>query len=134
MVEGARAEASTVPDEQHDGPPAYVRAAFTAPRTAWDSEAAAEAGRRSGEARRRKSEMTPEERAFDAIGKKLDALTGELIDAALGQGDFADLKLETRVTALQRLMEWRLGRPAAVKPKDEPDQPAVPDHGDALFE
>jgi len=115
------------------GVPAQVRAAYTAPRTAWDSETAAEAGRRSGEARKRKREMSPEERAFDAIGQKLGDLTAELIDAALGRGDFTDLKLETRVTALQRLMEWRLGRPASVKPKEEPDVPAVPD-GNSLFE
>ena len=36
--------------------------------------------------------------------------------------------------ALQRLMEWRLGRPASVKPKEEPDAPAVPADGEALFE
>ena len=116
------------------GVPAPVRAAYTAPATAWDSDAAAEAGRLSGEARKRKAEMTPEERAFDAIGKKLDKLTGELIEAALGQGDFTELKLETRVTALTRLLEWRLGRPASVKPKEEPDQPTVPQDGDSLFE
>jgi hypothetical protein len=77
--------------------------------------------------------MTPEERAFDAIGSKLDSLTNELIDAALGRGDFEGLKLETRVTALQRLMEWRLGKPASIKPKEEPDQPEHP-AGDELFE
>ena len=104
------------------------------PETVWDAESAAEAGRRSGESRRRKATMTPEERALDAIGRNLDGLTKELIDAALGRGDFEGLKLETRVTALQRLMEWRLGRPASVKPKEEPDAPAVPADGEALFE
>lgn len=109
-----------------------VRASFQAPPTAWDSETAAEAGRKSGEARRRKSTMSPEERALDAIGSKLSDLTSELIDAALGKGDFTDLKLETRVTALQRLMEWRLGRPASVKPKE--DLPAEPPAtGEDLF-
>lgn len=116
------------------GVPEPVRAAYTAPPTAWDAESAAEAGRKSGEARRRKAAMTPEERALDDIGRRLGDLTSELIDAALGQGDFADLKLETRVTALQRLMEWRLGRPASVKPKEDADTPAVPASGDDLFE
>jgi hypothetical protein len=116
------------------GVPEPVRAAYTAPPTAWTSETAAEAGRKSGEARRRKRLLSPEDRAFDAIGQKLGDLTKELIDAALGTGDFEDLKLETRVTALQRLMEWRLGRPAAVKPKEEPDSPAVPASGNDLFE
>jgi hypothetical protein len=78
--------------------------------------------------------MTPEERARDAIARKSDRLIGELIDAALGEGDFAELKLETRVTALQRLLEWQLGRPASTKPKEEPEGPAVPADGEALFE
>ena len=96
-----------------------VRHAFMAPPTAWDAESAAEAGRRSGEVRRRKAQMSPEERVHDAIRGKLDKLVGELIHAALGEDDFEDLKLETRVTALTRLLEWELGRPAAVKPKEE---------------
>lgn len=116
------------------GVPAPVRAAYTAPPTAWDAESAADAGRKSGEVRRRKATMTPEERAFDAIGSRLGDLTKELMDAALGKGDFEDLKLETRVTALTRLLEWRLGRPASVKPKEDPDQPTVPQDGDSLFE
>lgn len=101
---------------------------------AWDSASAAEAGRRSGEVRRRKREMSPEERVRDAISAKSDKLVSELIDAALGQGDFESLKLETRVTALQRLLEWQLGRPAAVKPKEDADAPTVPQDGESLFE
>ncbi len=128
------AESADVGAPSLEGVPGKVRAAYTAPPTAWDSEAAAEAGRKSGEARRRKAQMSPEDRALDAIGTRLGDLTSELIDAALGQGDFAELKLETRVTALQRLMEWRLGRPAAVKPKEDSDSPAVPASGDDLFE
>lgn len=77
--------------------------------------------------------MTPEERALEAIGNKTDRLVGELISAALGEGDFTDLKLDTRVTALTRLLEWKLGRPGAVKPKaEEPEE--TPAGGDALFE
>lgn len=119
--------------EHENAPGPAARAAFTAPSTAWTSETAAEAGRRSGEVRRRKRTMTPEERAMDAIGKHLDDLVKELVDAALGRGDFTELKLETRVTALQRLMEWRLGKPAAVKPKEEDPSPDEPS-GDELFE
>jgi hypothetical protein len=109
-----------------------VRHAFMAPPTAWTAEEAAEMGRRSGEARRRKAQMSPEERAHSAIRGKLDKLLSELIDAALGEGDFEELKLETRVTALQRLLEWELGRPAAVKPKEEAASDAPP-AGDELF-
>lgn len=96
-------------------------------------ESAREAGKRSGEVRRRRASMTPEERALESIAQKTPRLMGELIDAALGEGDFADLKLETRVTALTRLLEWKLGRPGSVKPKaDEPEE--EPPGGDALFE
>jgi len=109
-----------------------VRHAFMAPATAWDAESAAEAGRRSGEVRRRKALMSPEDRAHDAIRGKMDKLVSELIHAALGEDDFEDLKLETRVTALQRLLEWELGRPAAVKPKEEA-APEAPLSGDGLF-
>ncbi|MES2156047.1 MAG: hypothetical protein V4510_13015 [bacterium] len=110
-----------------------VRHAFMAPPTAWDAESAAEAGRRSGEVRRRKALMSPEERVHDAIRGKLDKLVGELIHAALGEDDFEDLKLETRVTALTRLLEWELGRPASVKPTQEA-APEAPPAGDELFE
>lgn len=115
------------------GVPAPVRAAYTAPPTAWDAETAAEAGRRSGEVRRRKAQLSPEERVFNAIDKKSDKLVSELIDAALGDGDFAELKLETRVTALTRLLEWRIGKPKSAAPKESKEGPAVPESGDDLF-
>lgn len=101
-----------------------------------DVEAAAEAGRRSGETRRRKRELTPEQRVQDAIASKLPQLTKELLDAALGLGDFEDLKLETRVATATRLVEWRIGRPAAVKPKEDDveAEQAVAQDGDDLFE
>ena len=99
----------------------------------FDAATAAEAGRRSGEARRRSRDLTPEDRAQDAISAALGRLTSELINAALGRGDFEDLKLDTRVTALLRLIEWKLGRPAAAKPKEEAVVPTVPEDGDALF-
>ena len=99
----------------------------------FNTESAREAGLRSAEARKRRASLSVEERAFDAIGSKLSQLTNELINAALGKGDFEDLKLETRVTALTRLLEWRLGRPASVKPeKGEPEEETP--SGDGLFE
>jgi hypothetical protein len=81
--------------------------------------------------------MTPEERALEAIGSRLGDLTNELMDAALGRNDFEDLALATRVNALMRLMEWRLGKPASVKPlpaEDSEAPPAHPQTGDDLFE
>lgn len=103
-----------------------------------DPEAAAEAGRLSGAIRRRKASMTPEERALDAIGRKLGPLTKELLDAALGEGDFASrveeyeedgetkrvfipgLKPETRLSAILRAMEWKLGKAPTAK-RSEPE-------------
>jgi hypothetical protein len=91
-------------------------------------DSAREAGKRSGEVRRRKATLEPEERAHEAIRGRLDKLTSELIAAALGEGDFTELKLETRVSALQRLLEWELGRPPAAKPvATTEEEPATPD-------
>jgi hypothetical protein len=99
-----------------------------------DPDKAREAGLASAAARRRKAAMTPEARAQEAISKRLPDLTKELIDAALGAGDFTELKLETRVTALTRLMEWKLGRPSAVKPKEDEDpEEAAAYDGNDLF-
>jgi hypothetical protein len=71
--------------------------------------------------------MTPEERALDAIKRKLPQLTSELTKAALGQGAFSELKGETRVAALKTLMEYGLGKPTA-QSKTEPadDEPSGP--------
>ncbi len=101
----------------------------------WDEDTAAEAGRKSGEVRRRKASLTPEERALDAIGQKLGRLTNELIDAALGEGDFADLKLETRVSATRTLLEWKLGKAAAIRPKpsEEEEDPEAVSTPETLF-
>lgn len=71
--------------------------------------------------------MSPEERALEAIASRLDKLTSELLDAALGEGDFTELKPETRLTAVLRAMEWKLGKPATVKPTSGEDKtPEVP--------
>lgn len=97
-----------------------------------DKDLAAEAGRRSGEVRRRRRDMTPEQRALDAIGAKLGRLSGELLDAALGEGDFVDLKPETRLTAILRALEWKLGKAPTAKPQVEEKNPAIPT-SDSLF-
>lgn len=91
---------------------------------------AAEAGRKGAEVRARKRDLTPEERALDAIKGKLSSLTNELMNAALGQGDFVDLKPETRVAALKTLMEYGLGKPTAqskTEPTDEGDTGPTPE-------
>jgi hypothetical protein len=100
----------------------------------WDSEAAAEAGRRSGEVRRRKVKLTPEERALEAIGQKLGVLTKELLEAALGEGDFAELKAETRLTAILRAMEWKLGKAPTARREEAAKDEEPPPTGESLFE
>jgi hypothetical protein len=101
------------------------------PPTAWDSESAREAARRSVEVRQRRKDMTAEDRALEAIRGRMAQLTRELIDAALGQGDFEDLKLDTRVAALKTLMEYGLGKPTAgsktVESDEEPSGPTAED-------
>lgn len=97
------------------------------------SESAAEAGRRSGESRRRKAALSPEERAREAIGDKLATLVDELIDAGLGKGDFEDLPLTVRVNALTKLIEWGIGRPPpGTKAPQTTEESPIPE-GDALF-
>jgi hypothetical protein len=96
----------------------------------WDAERASEAGRLSGLARRRKATMNPQERALDAISKGLGELTKELLDAAMGRGDFAALDPKTRVSALMRVLEYGLGKPT-VDSKAPPtlskdDEPSTP--------
>jgi len=95
-------------------------------RPQWDSDAAAEAGRRSGEARRRAAAMNPQERALDAITKKLGSLTNELISAALGEGSFAELDPKTRVSALVRVLEYGLGKPTVAAKAETNDEPSGP--------
>lgn len=101
----------------------------------WDAESAAEAGRKGAESRARARSMTPEERALDAIGRKLGDLTKELLQAALGEGPFEDLKLETRVAAIKTLMEWRLGKAGAVRPSqgDPEDEAGASVTPESLF-
>ncbi len=87
-----------------------------------DPEFAAAAGRKSAEARARRSQ-SPEDRAQAAIQAKLGVLVRELLDAALGEGDFAELKPTDRLKALQTALAYGLGRPGAAKPTDEAPEP-----------
>jgi hypothetical protein len=99
----------------------------------FDTESAKAAQAASAEKQRLQHQLTPEQRALEAIGRQLGQLTSELIDAALGRGDFEKLKPETRVSALIRAMEWRLGRPSTVKLEAQKEAPSIPTGAD-LFE
>jgi hypothetical protein len=100
----------------------------------FDPQTAREAQEASVRARLRRRDLTEEERALDAIGAKLGALTKELLKAAMGEEDFEDLKPETRLTAILRAMEWKLGKaPTAKLAPPEPDNTEVPQTGEDLF-
>ncbi len=102
------------------------------PTTTFTSETARAAGKASAEARRRKRELSAEERALEAIGARLGPLTKELLDAAMGEGAFEGLKPETRLTAILRALEWKLGKAPTAKPRVEDEKPEVPS-SDSLF-
>lgn len=90
---------------------------------AFDSETAAEAGKASGEARRR-LRKTPMDRAMEAAGRAAPQLLDDLLAAAKGEGVFADLPSKLRLTALMRALEYALGRPTVAAPKaTDPDVP-----------
>ena len=86
-----------------------------------DPEKAREAGLKSAAAR----EKPAEERAHAQIQRRLTKLTAALLDAALGEGDFVDLKPTDRLKALSRALEYGLGRPGASKETTpEPELPS----------
>jgi len=78
----------------------------------------AEAAARSAEVRRRKADLSPEERAAEAARTAAPELIKELLDAALGRGDFAGLKGEDRLKALTRALEYGIGRPGTMRRED----------------
>lgn len=65
---------------------------------------------------------SPEEKVEDAEAQFRDAapkLAKELLKAALGQGPFDDLKSAERLAAIQRCLEYGVGKPTAT-PKEKP--------------
>ena len=96
-----------------------------------DPERASAAGKASAEARRRRKAASPETRALELIRSSVDKLTEELLDAALGKGAFVDLKATERLKALQRALEYGLGRPGAQREAEE--APADLPTGESLF-
>jgi hypothetical protein len=89
--------------------------------------AASQGGKQKGINAQRRREMTPQERAMDALRNKSDKIADELVDAALGQGDFEQLDLKTRAQLLVRIQEWLVGKPAVLKTVDKPEEPEEPD-------
>lgn len=96
------------------------------PTPLFDTEAAREAGRKSGEARRRKSTLSPTQRAEEAASRAAPDLVKELLDAAQGKGDFEGLNPDLRLKALIRALEYGLGRPTAAAKGQGEDESSPP--------
>lgn len=91
-----------------------------------DRAAAAEAGRKGGiqkgiNARLKRED--PEGYIRATFAAERAALSEELLNAALGRGNWHDLPLERRLVALTKALEYAVGRPTARK-DDEPPAPA----------
>lgn len=89
--------------------------AETAPQAPFaDPEKAREAASRSVSARKLRDELrkAPPDAQIEAATPQLVA---ELLDAALGRGDFRDLKAGDRLKALQTALAYGLGRPGTAK-------------------
>jgi hypothetical protein len=90
-----------------------------------DPDFAKEASQKAAEARRRKAQLVkapPDEQ----IQANLPSLVAALLDAALGKGDFDDLKASDRLKALQTALAYGLGRPGAREKAEEgPEAPTA---------
>jgi hypothetical protein len=91
----------------------------------WTSEEAAEAARQSHEVRRRRAELTPRQRAEEAISRETGALVKELLDAARGRNDFEGLPADLRLRALLKALEYGLGK-ATTTARGEDEEPEPP--------
>lgn len=97
----------------------------------WNKETAKEAAAKSLEVRRRRREMTPEERVEESCKRVAPQLINELIDAAKGTGDFTSLDLNRRIDAMKTVLAYGVGRPWSGKPNpklppdDEEEPPEV---------
>lgn len=88
------------------------------PFTDQDREAAAEAGRKGAaeQARRRALEASdPERYLIETFSAKKTKLAKQLLDAALGEDEWAALPLDKRLTALFKALEYAVGKPAQQK-------------------
>ena len=91
----------------------------------FDRENAKEMGQRGAEARRQKAkqraEISADARAREVLASNAEALARELLNAALGRGDYAEeLKPRDRMQAVIKALEWGIGRPTPASPPEEP--------------
>ncbi len=91
------------------------------------SEEAAELGRRGGlaaaETRAAKARLRTDAKARKTFEKASPAMAVELVKAAKGEDEYAELDLEKRVNLMLRVLEFGIGRPGAgPKHSDSPDE------------
>ena len=93
----------------------------------FDHENAKEMGQRGVQARRQKAEqraaISADARAREVLASNAEALARELLNAALGRGDYAgELKPRDRMQAVIKALEWGIGRPIPANPPQETTQ------------
>lgn len=86
-------------------------------------EDAAKGGRASAEARRRKKALAADVKAKKAFENAADKMAQILINAALGEGEFARLEPKDRAQFAQKVLEYAVGRPRQADPT-APEQEA----------
>lgn len=87
-----------------------------------DPEKAREAGRRGAAVRaekRKLQEQDPEAYVREKFAARRVALSEALLHAALGEGEWAELSLDKRLTALSKALEYAVGRPVARRDASE---------------
>ena len=93
----------------------------------FDSATAREAAQKSAEERRRRAvlrETDPEAYLVATFSAKKAELSQALLNAALGQGEWHELPLDKRLTALTKALEYAVGKPSTQK--SAPEQEAKP--------
>lgn len=90
---------------------------------AFTKENAGEYARQAVAARTQKRTKSPQE-IFDAAQAKL---AGQLVDAAMGRGDFAELPAKERLQATIKALEFGIGRPTQQKPQEAKKHVATPE-------
>jgi hypothetical protein len=87
-------------------------------------ETAREMSRRGVEARRenaaRRAEMRADVRAKEILASSAEALAKELVNAALGRGEYTTLAPRERFQATLKALEWGIGRPGPAARLKEP--------------
>ena len=94
-----------------------------------DPEVARAAQAKGTETKRRRAEedaKDPEAAIRRLLGGHRTELAQNLLDAAMGRGDWTNLPLDKRLQALTKAMEYAVGKPTTKRdtPESEPPAPA----------